>query len=133
MFTQKSMEIFHVFPLLRFTIQEPIYQDKFHVYVCTYCIRTFEEFFDMDFLQMVHITKRTLLVTRILHTLLSLSSPAFTQRGENYQPMIFFITLLVFNLLFMNTLVLRTRNKWRKEKVLIVNGFESFFLLLFKN
>ena len=64
----------------------------------------------LDGTQMVHITKRTFYdCINILHTLLSLSSLTFNQRGkklladENYWIQ---LLVLVVNLHFMNTLVL---------------------------
>jgi len=67
-------------------------------------------------------------LTRILHTLLSLSSPAFNQRGKNYKPLQkYLIRLLVFNLLFMNTLVLWTRKRWAKEKVLCKEKLSTIY------
>ena len=56
---------------------------------------------------MVHLTKRTFYdLAGILHTLLSLSPPAFMKKLSTNENNLIPLLVLVFNLRFMNTLVL---------------------------
>ena len=76
---------FMYFPVLLLRSQF-MYHDKFHVCMNMLHIWTFQRLWRMlGYGLLADGTQHKENLTRILHTLLSLSSPAFNQRGKNYK------------------------------------------------